>query len=164
MNSYDFALQILARTPTQLRTALATIPGDVLEIRPSPDAWSIHQILDHLFQAESGVIAERIRRMVSEDNPTFGSASPFSAPTEAAALLEAWLVAREDSLKMLRSLTTEQLARTGQHPRYGQITVREHVVEWAYHDLDHLRQILAVLQSVLYQDIGVFQALYPKPS
>ena len=47
---------------------------------------------------------------------------------------------------------------------YGPISVREHVVEWADHDLDHLRQILGALQSGLYPDIGAFQALYPKPS
>lgn len=54
-------------------------------------------------------------------------------------------IAREAILRYLRALTPEQLQRTGRHPRYGAIQVREHVVEWAYHDLDHLRQILVTL-------------------
>lgn len=164
MSTYDLALDILATTPTLLGAALGAVPQGEFEARPSPDAWSIQQVLGHFLQAESGVIAERIRRMAAGDNPTFSSAPPLAVPAEPAALLEAWLAARDDSLKMLRLLAAEQLARTGQHPRYGQISVREHVIEWAYHDLDHQRQILGVLQSVLYPEIGAFQALYPKPS
>jgi len=164
MSTYDWALDILATTPTLLGAAPGPVPAGVFEARPSPDAWSIQQVLGHLLQAESAVIAARIRRMVNEENPTFGSAPSIAIASEPSARLAAWRAARTDSLTMLRALTAEQLTRTGQHPRYGQITVREHVIEWAYHDLDHLRQILGVLQSVLYPEIGAFQALYPKPT
>ncbi len=164
MNTFDLALDILATTPIQLRSIITALPPGVLVVQPSPDAWSVEQVLRHLLQVENAVIAERIRRMVREENPTFTSGPSVSVPSEPAAILNAWLAAREDSLAMLRALTPAQLARSGQHPRYGPITVREHVVEWAYHDLDHLRQILAALQSVLYPEIGAFQTLYSKPS
>ena len=48
--------------------------------------------------------------------------------------------------------------------RFGEITVDTYVAEWAYHDLDHLRQILSVLAADLYPHIGPFQELYTPPS
>jgi hypothetical protein len=50
------------------------------------------------------------------------------------------------------------------HPRFGDISVDTYVAEWAYHDLDHLRQILSVLSADLYPHIGPFQALYSPPA
>ena len=46
----------------------------------------------------------------------------------------------------------------------GTKTVDTYVAEWAYHDLDHLRQILSVLATDLYPHIGPFQALYAPPT
>ncbi|HUX85758.1 MAG TPA: hypothetical protein VMW65_02045 [Chloroflexota bacterium] len=59
MSTYDWALDILATTPTLLGAALGPVPAGVFEARPSPDAWSIQQVLGHLLQAESAVIAAR---------------------------------------------------------------------------------------------------------
>lgn len=78
-------------------------------------------------------------------------------------MLAAWRAAREANLAFLRTLTPAQLARGGEHPRYGHITAREHITEWAYHDLEHLRQLQATLEARLYPAIGGFRALYPAP-
>ncbi len=83
---------------------------------------------------------------------------------DARSLLADWLVARQQNLEWLRGLTPEQQARGGKHRRWGRISVREHVVEWAYHDMDHLRQIVSALQGELYPDIGGFKGLYTPPS
>jgi hypothetical protein len=58
----------------------------------------------------------------------------------------------------------EQRAHVVHHQRFGEITVDTYVAEWAYHDLDHLRQILSVLAADLYPHIGPFQALYTPPT
>jgi hypothetical protein len=75
-----------------------------------------------------------------------------------------WADARAENLTWLRQLTLQQRSHVVQHPRYGEITVDTYVAEWAYHDLDHLRQILSVLAADLYPHIGPFQSLYTPPS
>ena len=75
-----------------------------------------------------------------------------------------WADARAANLVWLRHLTPEQRSHVVKHPRYGEVSVDTYVAEWAYHDLDHLRQILAVLATDLYPHIGPFQALYTDPS
>lgn len=172
-DSYARSLEIMATTPTLLRAIVDGVPDAALRRRPTPEGWSAYDVLVHLFRAESTTIGPRIQRMLDEENPDLAppatsaglpaSREPAAAPDDAAAILDAWQAARERNLQLFRSLAPSQLARTGRHPRYGQLTAREHVVEWAYHDLDHLRQILADLQAELYPAIGVFSALYPPP-
>ena len=154
----------MAATPALLQSIVDATSPESLEWKPSDEAWSTRDVLAHLLYVETAVIGERIRRMVEEENPPLGAAPRPTSPENTLRLVQSWLAAREANLRYLGALTPDQLDRTGRHPRYGPISVREHVVEWAYHDLDHLRQILAALQSGLYPDIGPFQALYPKPS
>lgn len=153
MTAYEQALDLMESTPTVLGAIVAAVSPAALERRPSEDAWSTRQVLAHLLHVETRVIGERIRQMLREDNPLLGPVPPQEAPDDPRAILDEWRAARAENLRLLRGLTSEQLARTGSHPRYGRVTVREHAVEWAYHDLDHLRQILAA-----------FQALYPPPA
>ncbi len=162
MDTYREALDVMAATPAALQ-AVATLPPEALARKPGPEAWSIQEVLTHMLHVETVVIGERVRLMLREHEPLLAPAPAGAQPASAREMLAEWLKARAENLELLRGLTPEQLGRAGRHPRYGRITVREHVVEWAYHDLDHLRQILAVLQVELYPDIGVFQALYPKP-
>lgn len=64
----------------------------------------------------------------------------------------------------LRTLSPEQLTHASVHPRHGRVTLEENVVEWAYHDLDHLRQILGALAADLYPHMGAWQGLYTPPT
>jgi hypothetical protein len=77
--------------------------------------------------------------------------------------LRAWRDARAENLAFLRALTPARLDQGGVHKRYGRISAREHIVEWAYHDLDHLRQLQATIEARLYPAIGGFRALYAPP-
>src|SRR5665647_2739531 len=57
----------------------------------------------------------------------------------------------------------KKLERASVSPRFGRITAREQIDEWAYHDLDHLRQVLAAIETDLYPRIGGYRRLYPPP-
>jgi hypothetical protein len=159
-DDYAQALAVLSGTPPTLGALVAALPPDVLRRRPSPDSWSPLEVLDHVNHVDE-VIGARIRRMLQEERPLLGPASPPGpSANDPATALASWRAARTLDLEWLRGLTEEQLRRVGTHSRYGELTVREHVIEWAYHDLDHLRQI----QAGLYPAIGPFRALYPPPA
>lgn len=163
MSSYQRALDTLSATPSMLTAIVDSAPDVVLSSRASPEEWSIKEVIGHMLHVETAVIAPRIRQMLEQDDPTFDAAGPRETPSDLTTTMEAWRKARADNLAFLRSLSSTQQHRTGRHAKYGRISVEEHVVEWAYHDLDHLRQVLKTLQAEIYGEIGVFQALYPKP-
>ena len=46
-----------------------------------------------------------------------------------------------------RALTAADLARGGDHPEVGFLTVNDLLHEWIHHDANHLRQMLANVQA-----------------
>jgi len=160
MHTYEQALELMAAMPAILHGLLTTLPEEQLAVRPAEEAWSVREIMEHMLRVETEVLPARIRRMAALEEEQVAS----SGQTSTAAQLAGWTTAREHNLQFLRELTPDALDRTWEHPKFGTISVRQHVVEWSYHDLDHLRQLLAVVQSALYPHIGGFQALYPRPA
>ncbi len=163
MDTFAEAVDVMTRTPKVLRGLFEAAPAEMLEHKPSEDGWSPRQVLAHMLHVETRVIAPRIEQMLRESEPALAPAPPASDSGTTEDLLDEWLAARSANVTMLRGLGASQLERIGHHARYGRISVREHAVEWAYHDLDHLRQLLAVYQTALYPDIGAFQQLYSAP-
>lgn len=162
-DTYDLALGVLASTPASLAALLAPLTPDLWAWSPSPGEWTPQEMLAHLLHIETKVIPVRVRRMIEQDGAPLSGADPAAAPTTPAETLSAWRAAREKSLAFLRTLTPEQLEHSGEHPRYGRITAREHIIEWAYHDLDHIRQLQATIEARLHPGIGGFRALYSAP-
>lgn len=166
---YELALSVLASTPTILAALVQPLSQDAWRRSPAPGEWSPYEVLTHLLNAETAVIPVRVRRMLEEDGAPFARPAPTAAPgtpgtaTTPEEVLAAWQSARSQSLSFLRTLTPEQLVRSGEHPRYRRISAREHIIEWAYHDLEHLRQLHATLEAHLYPSIGGFRALYSPP-
>jgi hypothetical protein len=162
--NFHRALDILAGTPPVLSAIVTNLPRTAADERPSEGAWSPREVLAHLLHAETGTMAPRVKRAVEHDNLEPGPAPEAPPPGDPREMSNAWADARQANLQWLRQLTPEQRAHVVKHPRYGEVTVDTYVAEWAYHDLDHLRQILSVLSADLYPHIGPFQSLYTPPS
>lgn len=163
--NFDRALDILAGTPPVLSAIVTNLPRLAADERPSEGAWSPREVLAHLLFAETVTMGPRVKRASEEDGVRFEQLQvqqpPPGNPRE---MSNQWADARAANLTWLRELTPDQRAHVVHHPRYGEISVDTYVAEWAYHDLDHLRQILSVLAADLYPHIGPFQALYTPPT
>jgi len=159
------ALDVLAGTPPVLSAIVSNLPRTAQDERPSEGAWSPREVLSHLLFAETLSMGPRVKR-ASEENHFHPEPLQVEQPPpgEPRQMSNDWADARAANLDWLRKLTPDQRAHIVHHPRYGEITVDTYVAEWAYHDLDHLRQILSVLAADLYPHIGPFQALYVQPS
>ena len=58
-----------------LRDAMRAAAHVDLDARPIEGKWSIHEVVCHLADSEI-VYADRIKRVIAEDNPTFFEADP----------------------------------------------------------------------------------------
>jgi hypothetical protein len=162
--NFERALDILAGTPPVLSAIVTNLPRSAADQRPAEGAWSPREVLAHLLHAETRSMGPRVKRMAEQDNTPFESTPDQTPPGDPRQMSNEWADARAANLEWLRRLTPEQRAHATDHPRYGRVTVDTYVAEWAYHDLDHLRQILSVLSADLYPHIGPFQSLYTPPS
>ncbi|MEM9365904.1 MAG: DinB family protein [Planctomycetota bacterium] len=134
-----------ARGSSELRAALQTVSEHELDLRPIAGKWSIREVVCHLADSEI-VYADRIKRVLAEDNPTFFEADPdqfrqalwvenrnveneFNVVTRI----------REHMEPILRSVRREDFDRMGQHSLDGPMTLMTLLSRITGHIPHHVR-------------------------
>jgi DinB superfamily len=157
------ALATMRAMLTVLDVLVRSVPADFLERRPTSDEWSPREVLGHLLYVER-LLRERTAAMVADDQDIpMPKGAPVPPPSAPGASLAEWRQERGETLAWLPTLGPAELERASVSPRFGRVTAREQIDEWAYHDLDHLRQVLAAIETDLYPRIGGYRRLYPPP-
>ena len=145
-------LTILAESPSHLRSLLTAVSESRVRTRPAPDRWSLLEIVTHLSDVEI-VIGWRTRSILggpdgipiqAYDQNSWQESLRYNE-RELAPTLDAFSAARENNLNLYRSLTESQWNKYGLHSERGRESVRDTVRLQAGHDLNHLRQIEAIL-------------------
>ena len=150
----------ISAIPGVLRALVRDVSEDEARWKPSPDRWSIVQVLGHLCHVEANSLRYRAQVILTETNPEFPDYDPdkfvadFDRPSVAAALDE-FERERAVSLELLRTITPDALLRTGRHAALGEVTITNLLNHWALHDLAHLRQIVELIRTAkFYQAAG----------
>jgi hypothetical protein len=151
---------LLAATVDTVVAELASL-GDLAGWRPEPGEWSANECVGHLLEAERRGFAGRIRHILAEDRPTLVTWDP---PATAAArhdderdpreLAAEFAAIRDESVELVRGLSAADLLRIGRHPEVGDLRVDELLGEWVHHDRNHVRQLLAVTQARVWDQMG----------
>lgn len=71
-------------------------------------------------------------------------------------LLDAFAAERVSCLGRLEALnlTEADLARTGRHPEFGIVTMRQHLATWLAHDLGHIAQVVRSMGRQYTDEVG----------
>ena len=142
---------VLASTPQTLRRLVAGKPTSKLTWTARTGQWSVVQILAHLADAEI-VSAWRLRSILAVDNVPlqafdqdlwssafkYGDADPDES-------LDTFDINRRATLSLLRRVDPARLEHAGQHQERGRESIAHLVRLYAGHDLNHLKQIQALL-------------------
>lgn len=159
-------LDVLAGTPSAVRSLLAALPDDVAT-RHADGRWSPRDVVAHMLAVEPRALVERVHLMVAEDDPVIAGVDEDEALVSSGLLARPlpWLLdefdrARAEHLRWLRALTPAQLARSGRHEQLGVITVANVLHHIAFHDLNHLRQIASMLEPAFDAERGPMRGAY----
>ena len=158
---------LLAATTVTVAAELRALDA-VAGWRPAPGEWSANECVGHLIEAERRGFAGRIRTILGGRRSDGSFESPaletWDPPAVAAArrddqrppaeLADEFAELRSESVDLVRSLTPDDLGRGGVHPEVGALRVDELVAEWVHHDRNHIRQMLAVTQSRVWDQMG----------
>lgn len=144
-------MDVLAATPRELQKLFKG--ADSLDARPGPDKWSPRIIIAHLADTEI-VYAFRLRLILGSsgspiqgiDQDVWTRTFDYASHDPALSLVD-FRVNRERTLRMLKGLTNEQWEFFGMHSERGKETVRRVVELLAGHDINHSRQIQAILKG-----------------
>lgn len=132
--------------------AIAGLVGGVSDSqarwKPSPDEWSILEVICHLYDEEREDFRTRVRLTLESPNADWLPIDPVGWVTqrgynqrEFGSSLEAFLRERRESLKWLSSLQDPNWGSAHEHPRIGRMTAGEVLAAWRAHDHLHIRQL-----------------------
>jgi hypothetical protein len=163
------AMAILERTPPTLRALLSGLTPGWTEATEGPDTWSPYVIVGHLIHGERADWVPRARIILEQG--TDRRFTPYdrfaqfheSAGKSLAELLDEFSQLRSANVALVRGwkLTDEQLSLTGEHPEFGEVTLRQLLATWVAHDLSHLAQVTRVMARQYRDAVGPWRAYLP---
>lgn len=156
------SIEILRCTPDTLETLLTGLHNDWIHNNEGPDTWSPYDVIGHLVHGEKTDWVTRMEIILSE-NPDkhFKVFDRFAMFTESIGrsihqLLEEFKTLRYRNIEILQSknLTDADLAKTGIHPVFGEVTLSQLLATWTAHDLGHIAQIARVMARQYTEAVG----------
>lgn len=173
--SLDRSINILQRTPAVLSALLKDAPDFWSLNNEGPDTWSPFDIVGHLVHGEKTDWIPRARIILSEGEGDGSRASKTFEPFDRFAqfresedkslneLLEDFAALRRQNVEALKemNITGTDLARTGYHPDFGEVTLRQLLATWTAHDLSHIRQTARVMAKQYKQEVGPWKEFLP---
>lgn len=127
---------------SQDRVIDAMREGAALPARPGE--WSAVEVAGHLAASEHECFEPRIKAISTGSHPHFdfysnGDRDFSRIPIETS--LADWRATRKRIIDFVASLTGEQLAQTGKHDAYGEITIGRYLQIAVDHDREHLKDL-----------------------
>jgi hypothetical protein len=156
------ATEILRQTPYTLESILDGLDSAWIEEGSSREDWGPYHIIGHLIHGEVTDWIPRAEIILRQGKDrTFEPFDRFahfelSKGKSLNDLLREFEVKRHESIETLRSwdLRDEQLALSGIHPEFGEVTLSELIASWVAHDLTHIRQIVVYLAKKFGPHVG----------
>lgn len=144
-----------------LRAEVAAAPPSLMDWHPAPGEWCVKEVIGHLIEAEQRGFSGRIRIILGTADPQLQTWDQNAVARERRDcardvhdLLHTLTGLREEGVAMVRRLRPDELSRGGHHPTVGYLRVNDLLHEWVHHDRNHLKQILANVQSFVWPHMG----------
>ena len=144
---------VLGRLISELENFVNGLTSEELRRPEAPGKWSILEVIHHLADSEL-VWAYRLRMVLAEKQPEITGydqerwASQLKyREANLQDVLELLGILRKTNLRLISSLSDEELQRAGTHNERGEETVEHMIRLYAGHDLVHSNQISRIRKS-----------------
>lgn len=156
------SIEILERTPLVLETLLRNLSDDWVQNSEGENTWSPFDIVGHFIHGEKTDWIPRMEIILSDKSEkTFTPFDRFAQFTSSQGktidqLLDEFKILRKKNIEILkaRNLSSNDLARTGIHPAFGEVTLEQLLSAWTVHDLNHIYQISRVMANQYKINVG----------
>ncbi|GAA3411492.1 DinB family protein [Paenibacillus hodogayensis] len=160
------AIEVLERTPATLGHFLSGLSEGWLLCNEGEGTWNVTEVIEHLIEAERTNWIPRLEFLLQEGEskpfPPFDRYSHLNAGPERSfgqKLLDFQTI-RSHNIALLKQQVDpdRDLERTGLHPAFGIVKLRELLSTWVIHDLTHTAQIVRVMAERYRTDVGPWTA------
>lgn len=160
--SMEDCITSLRRTPIVIQSLLKDLPESWINSNEGEGTWSPKQIIAHLIHGERTDWILRAEIMLDDEAdknfvPFDMNAHFKMAETMTTRLLQnEFSKARSMNVSRLIAwdLSEEDLDKTGIHPEFGEVTLRQHLATWVIHDHSHVSQICRVFVKNYKEEVG----------
>lgn len=139
----------LANNGEAIAALVAGVTQEQSQIRPSPQEWSILEVINHLYDEEREDFRQRLDILLHHPGKAWPPINPQGWSTERGynqrnltTSLHHFLEERQKSLVWLDELAAPDLQRSEPHPAGGVFHAGDMLAAWVAHDLLHLRQLV----------------------
>ena len=146
--NYAFLRQQLTQNPNRMAALIEGVTPSQAQWKPSPDAWSILEVINHLYDEEREDFRVRLDIILHHAEDPWPPIDPQGWVTSRAynqrdlkQSLTNFLTERQNSLAWLQSLSNPNWQATYQAP-FGPITAGDMFTSWVTHDQLHMRQLI----------------------
>ncbi|PLT28114.1 DinB family protein [Peribacillus deserti] len=156
------SIEILERTPKALEHYLSGLSEAWLLGNEGEGTWNVTEVVEHLIQAEKHNWIPRMEMILQE-----GEGKPFPPFDRFSHLQQVHKQTIKQQLFEFNSIRAENidtlqklidsevyLEKTGSHPEFGTVKLRELLSAWVVHDLTHTAQIVRVMAERYRTDVG----------
>ena len=162
------AIEVLERTPVVLEQMLGGLSSDWIMNNEGPETWCPYDVVGHLIHGEKTDWIARLDIILSDGNKNFTPYDRFAQFKESKGkslpqLLDEFKELRKQNVSTLKSkgLTDADFDKTGNHPSFGEVTLKQLLATWVAHDLSHINQITRVMSKQYKIEVGPWKAYLP---
>ncbi|NCF69643.1 MAG: hypothetical protein GWP61_27150 [Chloroflexi bacterium] len=151
-------LDMLEESVDTVKELTSNLSEESMNEKPSDSEWSIREHMAHFFDANE-MMENRIELMLQHDDPDFtvysvpqlATVETERRPKTAIGIIDVYSRRRLAIVEKLRSLSLNDLFRTGFHPSFGQLTVLRQAAYIANHEQDHMPEIEALCNQMRHK-------------
>ena len=131
-----------------------------------PDTWSAREVIGHLINGERTDWIPRARIILKQGRyrkfDPFDRFAELDSPRPLKDLLTEFDQLRSGNVATLRgwNLKDKDLELTGEHPEFGDVTMRQLLATWVVHDLSHIAQITRTMARAYTAAVGPWTAYF----
>lgn len=155
---------VLKTTPERWHHLTQNFSDDLLRRQPLPNEWCALECLLHLIDVEQHVFPSRVKSLLAgEDFPAYDPITQGTKMTDdmsPTALAKQYNEIRAESLKLIDTLTTDDLDKQATHSELGIVSLRNLLNEWGGHDLMHIVQAERALMQPFIQGCGAWKPYF----
>lgn len=159
--SLPSSIYVLQQTPLVLEQMLNDLPDEWIYNNEGKDTWSPYDVLGHLIHGEKTDWIPRMEIILSDKADKrfvpFDRFAMINAEKQSLTeLLEEFKSIRKKNLEILASkkLIEKDLDKTGIHPEFGEVMLKQLLATWVAHDLGHIAQIARVMAKQYKEEAG----------
>jgi hypothetical protein len=148
MMKFDVLYQELVNSTEMIKALLVGVTQEEARLKPSPESWSILEVMCHLYDEEREDFREHLDFILHRQNEEWHRIDPEGWVTERkyneqgfVEMLEKFFAEREKSLKWLKGLSNANW-ETNYTSQFGSMKAGDMFASWDAHDNLHLRQFV----------------------